>query len=309
LTAIYAPATPVESFHSESAPVERVIADLSTRVPAKTWGAFFTFFVAMFSFGLVPIWFWARRWNAFAQTERRDLIALAAWWRQRASPRDAQRLDSAVERLGPHPLLMILPMLICIFIALMMAAMIFDGQSVDQIRDLTYNYDWNQNLRLWWLASPIEQHLHRVWMAGLCFAYGLHWMAVRSHAQGVRALSKAINRIANDGGAPLVSINGGNNSIGWSWIIAALILCGPHAWWGIPLAMAGSKQRRYMTTTSPVARRVLANQLRDASWRMPDQSMARALARRMCPGELCGARLAPQANYCPRCGRAVSAVA
>ena len=95
-------------------------------------------------------------------------------------------------------------------------------------------------------------------------------------------------------------VAGGLNPV---WIVAALIFCGIHAWWGIPLVLAGAMQRRYMTVTSPRLRSALAEQARDIISPLGLRQVYGG--ERFCRGDRCGARMAAAANFCPRCGTPV----
>jgi hypothetical protein len=274
---------------------------LQTPIPTRTWGPIFSGVVAWISVGLLPLWFWPRRWNALAETERLDMLALATWWRRRAAPEDAQHLDTAARRLGPQPILMIVPLLILAFIGVLMMALFMDGWSIGQVRELTYGYHPYFLRPFWRPLSPAAVHLHSIWMIGLIVAYGCQWIAVRSRVFAMQALVASINRVADGSGARAVSPPVACSGLRPLWVGVAIVFCMMHAWWGIPLVLAGAMQRRYMTVTSPRVHRGLADQLRG----IISPSAEESSAARFCRGERCRAWLPADAKFCPRCGLAV----
>lgn len=274
---------------------------LQTPIPARTWGPVFSGLIAWISLGLLPLWFWPRRWNALAETERLDMLALAAWWRHRAGLDNDDDLDSAVRRLGSQPIFMIVSLLILAFVVAIMGLLFVEGWSFGQIRELTYGYR-PYVLRPFWRPLNAEAvYLHQVWMSGLFIAYGCQWVAVRSRTFAMQALVVSINRIAGACGARAVSPPAVSSGLRPLWVGVAIVFCLMHAWWGIPLALAGAMQRRYMLVTSPRVRAALADQLRG----IISPSAEESSTARFCRGERCRAWLSADAKFCPRCGLAV----
>ena len=90
--------------HSDHAPT----ANASPRTSA---GPLLTLITAILTLGLLPLILWPMRWAEFVQSERRDLLDLANWWRRRVTGKYASDLDQIVGRFKRRPMLMVLPWL------------------------------------------------------------------------------------------------------------------------------------------------------------------------------------------------------
>jgi hypothetical protein len=283
---------PTSMNQTREEPVRQIAERLSMSVPARTWGPFSSFILSICTFGILPLLVWPRRWNAFAEYERRQMISLATFWRRRATPMQAQALDASISQIGPQSIYTIVPILILVFMGMMasiMAVSFFhDGRIAD---DFILRGDFVGLHRYqWWTPEPVETNLHIIWIASLLIGYICHWAAVRSHALAVESLAMQIKGIAgSQGGGSFVAVSSGLNPL---WIVAAVVLCSMHAWWGIPLVLAGAMQRKYMRSTSPRIRRALAEQLMDRP--MGQGSF--------CGTAGCGAAKREGAKFCPRCG-------
>jgi hypothetical protein len=289
MTAISAPTPSMNQTRGSDESVEQVAEHLSMSAPARAWGPWPSFFLSICSFGLLPLLVWPRRWNAFAELERQQMISLAGWWRRRASPMQAQSLDAAISQLGPQSMFTIVPVLILVFVGVRMVSFLNDGRSLENILGLTVGYPRYRR----WVWNPIEMNLHVVWIVSLLIGYACHWLGVRNHALAMESLAMKINEIAGPGRArSFVAVSSGLNPL---WIGAAILLCGMHAWWGIPLVLAGAMQRKYMKSTSPRLRGALVQQLLDRP----------AAQSELCRTPGCGAVRRMGANFCPRCGARV----
>jgi hypothetical protein len=308
VTAIPAPSS--SRFHPAGAtpggdePLAQTLQRLEGRPRVNGWGPFGSFLAAFFTIGLAPLIIWPARWSEVIEEERNDLVALAAWWRRRATPRDAQRMDAALERLNPWPLLLTVTSIVFWGMLVVFGVYIFNnGFDIDRIRDITYGWE---NHRRWAYYSLDALHLHRLWAGGLMTAYVCMWLVVRSHRNAVRSLVAAINRTAGPSES-LRMLERNRSGLSPLWVIAAIIFIANSAWWGIPFALAGALQRRY-TGASPMLRQALANQARFASMVAPSTSnhSGPVVPARFCATRGCAARLPADAKFCPRCGVSVA---
>ena len=271
---------------AQDEPVRQIAERLSMSFPTRTWGPFSSFILSICTFGILPLLVWPRRWNAFAEYERRQMISLATFWRRRATPMQAQALDASISQMGPQSIFTVVPILILVFVGMMVVSLLNDGRSMENILRMILGYHRYH----WWFLDPLDMKLYAIWTISLLIGYICHWAAVRSHALAVESLAVKINGIAGVRGAGrFVGVTSGLNPL---WIVAAVALRGMHAWWGIPLVLAGAMQRKYMNSTSPRIRQALVGQLLDG----PTGQAS------FCNIPGCGAPKRDQANYCPRCG-------
>ena len=78
--------------------LDQTLQRLEGRPRVGGWWPFGSFLAAFFTIGLAPLIIWPARWSEVIEEERNDLVALAAWWRRRASPRVACRAANDVAR-------------------------------------------------------------------------------------------------------------------------------------------------------------------------------------------------------------------
>lgn len=308
MTALSAPTSP--PFHTATAageePIAQTLQRLEGRPGAGGWEPFGSFIAALFTLGLLPLVLWPGRWSEIIENERDDFVALAAWWRGRAAPLEARRMDDALQRLQPWPLLMSVPSIAFWCMTVVFGILVYNnGLDVDLLRGVTYGWDGGASH----YASAAMAHLHQLWIGALLVGYGCQWTVVRWHRAAVIAFVGAVNRTAGPS-APLRWQDKIGSGLSPLWVIAAIILCANSAWWGIPFALAGALQRRY-TILSPPLRLALAEQARFAMHLAPSIWPGAAYPTgegQLCRTRGCAARLPGFARFCPRCGASVEQV-
>jgi hypothetical protein len=287
-------------------PADDLVRRLCSALPASTAGPFVAAFVALISFGLLPLFIWPTRWAGYVDVERADLLDLISRWRSRVAPSDARKLDRIARQFRPRPMLMVLPWLVSGFAGVLMIALLCQGDSLRDISQLTFGHNERVRLAEYWTAGDrdandiavagfnidhfhwqLRKHLYQVWLGGFIFAYCLHWYSVRSHASAVDSLVNWTNRLASTNGLPTVQNDSRNTGLKFFWIILAIGLCASGAWWGIPMVLAGAMQRRYCRYSSIRVRTALGCQLRDGFVLAGPQSAVS----RFCSGQHCGVRL------------------
>jgi hypothetical protein len=291
MTAIFAPNPTMDRTQPVEESAEEIALQLSARSPERMWGAVGSFFVSIFTFGLLPLFVWPRRWNVFVQRESNQMISVAEWWRRRAAPEQVGALDACLGKMGPQPFFTIVPMLVLVFAGIMLLSLVNDGRTMRDLMQMTFN----ERRHLYWMGNPVDMSLHLIWITSLSIGYFCHWFAVRSHAAAVESLAATIDGFAGPKRPRSIACSSGLNPL---WIGLAIVFCGMHAWWGIPFAMAGALQRKYVRSTSPQLRNRLVEQLRN-------QNGGAATFKEVCQTPGCGAPVRLNANYCPRCGTAV----
>ena len=85
-------------------------------------------------------------------------------------------------------------------------------------------------------------------------------------------------------------------------IIAAIAFLHYGVWWGIPMLLAGTTQRSYISTASRRTRGAIAQRIR----LMESEGTTDAGTGRRCGQAGCQAVLPARAVFCPRCGTRVA---
>lgn len=247
------------------------------------------------TFGLLPAALWPSRWARLLDRERHDYVDLTNWWRRRVATADAQQLDQVLNTLRPRPLLVVLPWLAVGFVAAVLGVGCYlDGPQ--RVWQTTYGFHYT--LGGWPVHGSFWDHLRTAWLWGLGAAYGVQYYAVRSHGRAVGDLVRWTNRVARDNNYRKVRNEAGRTGLGPIWVIAAVGFCVAHAWWAIPMAVAGAAQRRYADVATGRLRQSLRAQAGDAT------ATGEHAPARVCPANGCGALLPSSARYCSRCGTA-----
>lgn len=312
MTAIPAPTSPIDdatatAVHAGDEPIGDVLQRLDRPLAVHSPGPVGASLAAMFTLGLWPLLRWPQRCQDFIEEQQADLVAVAAWWRRRVKPGAVRKLDAAVEDLQTPVVLFGLPTVIFWFIAMMFAATVYQhGLNIDYLRWLTFS--WESHGR-YWLSSLDNRHLHNLWLGALFVGYASQWLGIRRHRSAVRSIMKIAHRASGGFGRP-AGRDALDGSISVLWVIAAIIFCANSAWWGIPFALAGAAQQRYLAA-GPVIRTALANQIRGELRGGAELDLHNAtstpvyqpgMSGRLCQTRGCGSRLPSVANYCPRCG-------
>ncbi len=255
--------------------------------------------VAGLTFGLLPAVVWPWRWATLLDRDRPYYRDLAVWWQRRVAPADAKRLDAVLTDLRPRPILMVLPWLAVAFAGLWMGVYA-SGYDFDlrHLFAVTLGYHEPGVRFSYPLPASNGERTHAVWLWALTFAYACHWYAVRSHGRAVGDLVRWTNKVARDNGLGRVSNEAGRLGVNAVWVIAGAGLCWVHAWWGVPLVMAGAAQRRYAAVGTPRLQQALSAQAGQAMAVTGDDGRPE----RFCPTPHCGHRVPAAAKFCPRCG-------
>ncbi len=255
------------------------------------------------TFGLLPAIVWPWRWASLLDRDRPYYRDLANWWRTRVTAADADKLDDILDRLRPRPILMVLPWLAAAFtFASALLMLIYQRPDyhdlLPRLADCTYRF--RPGVHVW--GTTLDRHVHDVWLWGLTFAYACHFYAVRVQARCVGDLARWTNAVTR--GDRVRTVRSGSRMLGLNalWVIGAIVLCGMHAWWAIPMVLAGASQRRYADVISPRLKQGLSAQAGDAMTLVGSSGPAR-----FCPTPNCGNRLPAPAAFCPRCGSATVA--
>ncbi len=309
----------------QSRPVDNFVDRLSHPVRAESAGAFVTLIQTLLTLGLLPLVLLPARWAGYLESERADLLDLASWWRRRVEGKPAAELDRIVRGLRRRPMLMVLPWLAVGFNAFAIGSLLTQDRSPRQIWALTVGNQSPTEARTvhvpferttWrgehfidsepivvgqrdWPINPLEENLHRIWLIGLFLGYLVHLYAVRSHTMTVRSLVQWTNKLGREHNFTRIKNEAARPGLNALWILLALALCYQGIWWSIPLVLAGSLQKRYITQTSPAIRIALAGQARDGFGKVQTHGD------HFCMAGHCGARLPAAARFCPRCGKAV----
>jgi hypothetical protein len=267
-----------------------------------SWGLLKTVFLGVVSFGLIPLLAWSARFRDYARDDSEAIRDLAEWAKFRGRQPAAMRsLLAAAEETVPSPLPRVLAIVLAILIAGVFAIQFTHVPfSLDNLLDATYSHDFCPEQ-----SSPFDrpEFLYRVWVAGLSVGYAVQWLHVRMHGQNVKRFVSQFNPVITAENLPAVRVS----TRGWVyfrplWIMTAVILSMYHAWWSIPMVLAGMAQRRYTTLTAKRLRKELARRMRDVAMTDRSPGFAAVAPPRRCGNPRCLAPLHPHARFCTRCG-------
>ncbi len=276
----------------------------------EPWGIVKTSVLGVASFGILPLLVWPGRFRAFSVEESRHFRAVADWARQRGrEPAAIGPLRAAADGVQTRPLLWLLPILLALFVAGVYLLDFFNltSYSLDQLLDATYGRDHIAFVRYYlhqpWSAWPIEERMHFIWCAGLSAAFLCHWAQIRLHATDVGRFVARFNAMTEGHfqlpiPLPRVCISVMNPAL----IVAAVAFLHYGVWWGIPMLLAGTTQRSYISSTSRRTRSAIAQRIR----LMESEGTVEAGAGSRCGQAGCQAVLPAHAVFCPRCGARVA---
>ena len=254
------------------------------------------------SFGIVPVFSLSRRFRDYILFERQQMDHLADWLRSHHETEEANALRNLSKRIRFREQLHTLSFVLAIFTV---AALLFltGPFSLRRLIDHTYEVRPFATARL-----PLTFVL---WNALLCAAYGLHWLQIRLYIRDLRRFVEQFNRVA--GHDKLEPVNPPRLKLGMrvGWILTAVLLACVGAFWGIPMALAGASQRRYINQTAQHVREQMGERVRTMmGLRGPAPVVAGATPHYRvhtyrCDRDNCRANLPAAARFCPRCGAPV----
>jgi hypothetical protein len=264
-----------------------------------------TGFLAVVSFGVLPLILLPRKLREFAARERDQLWHLAQWMRVQfgADAEALQPRSPALDRFV-HLLRLISWGSAAVAIVIIVSYVSGAPRGEDLAR-ATYGYFRHPHYGY----REVEQ-LFAVWTISLCIGYSAHWFAVLAHQARVRNFISDFNELAQRKGVRPMMLP--PEVLGFSvvWLFGGFILMKCGAFWGLPLALAGAAQTRYIKSQARTTRAQLAERVREVLSATRPQMLVPVpvVLRRKCPVSLCQAPLPPTATYCPRCGMRVAAV-
>lgn len=241
--------------------------------PPRPAGPWWTLLTAVLSLGLWPLWRWSMMWQQFVRRDRPAQLARAAAARTSATEKQQRAIDRAVAKINRFPIIAAGPNFAFGVVALIAILMVLHRFPPHELWTLCFDPKGIHH----WPMPQTAVKFHRAWVVLLWIGYGCQWLVVRRYVFATRALRSVMLPEAH---RPSV----GGPSIGW--VLSAIVLCVLHAWWAIPMVLAGSIQRRHS--------------IHYAGLLDVDSPVLFCIA----PG--CGARLALEARYCPRCGSNVA---
>ena len=158
-------------------------------------------------------------------------------WRGR-QPAAVGPLLSAAEDTAVSPIVFILSLLLAtLVVGIFIIQFSHVEFSVENLLGWTYQNEDGFNA-----STPISHpdFAYRVWVVALSIGYLVQFLHVRAHDSDVKRFVERFNPIAEAEGLPAIRLR----FRGWAyfrplWILAAVILAVYHAWWGIPLILAG----------------------------------------------------------------------
>ena len=260
------------------------------------WSTAQTTIAGLFTFGIVPLLVLPRRFAQQASYERQQMWHLAEWLRLQTGRTEAQALRDETSRLRASPLLMSIgPILFSIIgVAVLVGQVIESSWEPGVLRRFVYRGEAGADLLL-----PM------LYILALSTGYALcHWLGINEYVGRMRRFIAAFNRLAE--AEKLAPVRAPATQLGFSAaaFVVGVLFCVAGAWWGLPMMIAATAQRQYITRASPRLGRELAQRVRDLL-RQRNPHMAHAVpiyVRHPCINERCSAWVPAGARFCSRCG-------
>jgi len=253
----------------------------------------------LLTFGILPIFTRSRRFRDYISFERQQMDHLALWLRTQHDDEDASALadlSSTIRfRQDLHNLSVTFTVL-----AIGSLFLLITPFSIQNLIRNTYEAR---------SAAGSIKLAFILWNTLLCTAYFLHWIQIRSYVHDLSRFIEKFNRITSRDRLDPVNPPALGLGLRLGWIVAALALVCVGALWGIPLALAGASQRRYINHTAARVREQMGERVRammaSRAPAPPAPSGYRVHGPR-CDRDNCRARLPAGSRFCPRCGAPVS---
>jgi hypothetical protein len=267
------------------------------------WGSVRTLVLGLVSFGYWPLLAWTGSLRNYVRLEQQQLWHLAEWMRLQSGHPDAAKLRELAETIrwrgalaGCALLWAVLPL------GLFIAQHGGSRQIGRPLMEGTYLY----------LQTPAPTYssggeaglLFTAWTAGLSLAYAFHWLQVQLHAADVRRFFTQFNALATWEGVPPVRTRRIGLGIGIGSMAGGVLVIVLGGIWGIPMLVAGTAQRRYISVAGGRMRAEAGEAVRKIlSVRRPVLRVASFVTPTgVCRESMCRQPLSPLARFCPRCG-------
>jgi hypothetical protein len=273
------------------------------------WSVVKTGALGFFSFGLLPILAWGGGLSDLIRFERTQFWHLAEWLRLQTGHPDAVALCEQANAMRTRTPLSIAALLWALSgMGVVVSQVGFGIPFLPRVIDATYGVHL---LPLATMLASSSAFAFLAWTVGLSMAYLLHWLRLQLHAADARRFIERFNKIAEWEGVSPVKPRRIGPGVGPLWVIAAFLFASTNALWGVPLMLAGSAQRRYITRSGAANRAALAERVSHMIdlRRPPIPRAAISLGSRSeCRELLCRMELPPGAHFCPRCGTRVTTI-
>ena len=249
----------------------------------------------IFTLGILPIFGLGRRFRDYISFERQQMSHLSEWLRLHHDNEDADALRdlSSVIRFNEAIYWFSVA---CVTLAA--AVVLFASRPMRPAVafGVTYGVEvWEGEI------TPV----FLIWNVLLSMAYFLHWAQVRMYVRRLRMFVEQFNKVTSHQALEPVKAPHLKLGLRLGWIGAAIVLVWMGAFWGVPLALAGASQRRYINTVAQRVREQMADRVRAMMVKGGSVSAAPVDYRihgPRCERESCKARLPAGAKFCPRCG-------
>lgn len=275
---------------------------LNQPLPDASWGLLTTVILGVASFGVLPLLLWPGRFRDYVTAEARAIQELCDWARLRGKqPAAVGPILAAAEDIAPRPI----PWLACLMLGVLLigvfvTSFLYTPLTWEHLFGVTYYYRLRPSGMQW----AHTEHLHRIWIAVLSVGYLLHWLQVRSHLGDMIRFIDRFNPAIESEMLPPIATPDRKFGLGFTWIIAGVLMAWYGAWWGIPMLLAAAAQRRYVRVTGAALRRALHVRMCDiaAQRRMPAKVLQSTAFNTRCINQRCMAPVRTEAKFCTRCG-------
>ena len=254
--------------------------------------------LALFTFGVAPLWRMRSAFRGFVTLEKQQLWHLGEWLRNRRGGEEASAVADAISRLRLRQGISSLTTICLIAVTFGLIVVLTQSGGVHAIVARTCQFT----------TTGRDPKFFVFWLITLCAGYTLHLIQICLHTQDIKKFAVRFNALAaREGVAPIVSPAA---PVGMSvpWLILAILFLFKGALWAVPMAIACVAQRRYINETSLAFREQLLDRMRAMlHQRKPAVAVPSFVIHgRRCGNVLCRATLPAGARFCTRCGAAVT---
>jgi hypothetical protein len=264
--------------------------------------------LGLITFGFWPLFRLRKQFRDYLLFEKQQLWHAAEWIRTRRGSEPASALTEYAKqvRYRDRWILATLAGLCAAAVVIVVAVSMPMDWSWAALMERTYRF---RQLTMH-ARTPELVMAFVAWNAGLALAYGLQWLRVRLHVRDVAQYVREFNAVAAREGVPAIEPPEFDSGLRTGWVVVAIVLALLGALWGIPMALAGAAQRRYINGIGSPLRAELLDRVRQmvAQHRPVVAVPSYVIHDRRCRNSNCRATLRAGGQFCQRCGTSVTAV-
>lgn len=254
---------------------------------------------SLISFGVLPVFGLGRRFSDYAMFDRQHLWHLSEWLRLQTGREEATVLRDLTRTIRFRDALQSVAVLLALGAV---GVLLWQVWGTPHIVSALVTQTWG--VHPWRANTGALPKAFIVWNAALFGAYMIQFIQVKAYRRGIERFVEQFNKLALAERLPPVAPPAIARGPALAWVATGVILTLMGAIWGIPLALAGLAQRRFINVSAARTRSEMADRVRVILTR--SRPVLRHLEVNVhgpvCLNYLCRAKLPAAATFCPRCG-------